>query len=55
MTVILAIAYSGQDEIIRAFRQYIALGNDASVLDEKKLLEFLDSGAFPPPDLIVRT
>jgi undecaprenyl diphosphate synthase len=55
MTIILAIAYSGQDEIIRAFRQYIALGNDASVLDEKKLLEFLDSGAFPPPDLIVRT
>lgn len=43
MTVILAIAYSGQDEIIRAVKQYIALGHDVSNLDEKMLLPFLDS------------
>ena len=55
MTVILALAYSGQDEIVRGVRRYIAQGNDIALLDEKNFLDFLDSWAFPPPDLIVRT
>lgn len=55
MTIILALAYSGQDEIIRGIRRYISEGNDISKLDEKKFLEYIDSWIFPPPDLIVRT
>jgi undecaprenyl diphosphate synthase len=43
MTVILAIAYSGQDEIIRGFRRAIAEGYDLSNLTEKDFLQFLDS------------
>lgn len=55
MTFIFAVAYGGQDEIIRGIRNYVASGQDISELDEKGFLEFLDSGRFPPPDLIVRT
>ena len=55
MTIILALAYSGQDEIIRGLRRYTSEWHDVSSLDEKKFLEYLDSGRFPPPDLIVRT
>lgn len=43
MTIILALAYSGQDEIIRGIRRYISEGNDISKLDEKKFLEYIDS------------
>ena len=30
-------------------------GGDISKLDEKTFLSFLDTGRFPPPDLIIRT
>ncbi len=55
MTIILALAYSGQNEIIRGIKRYISEWNDISKLDEKNFLEYIDSWAFPPPDLIVRT
>ncbi len=55
MTFILALWYSGQDEIVRATKRCLNEGIDPSTLDEKTFLQYLDSGAFPPPDLIVRT
>lgn len=55
MTFILAIGYGGQDEIIRAIKKFMQTGGDPSSLDEKTLLPFLDTGRFPPPDLIIRT
>lgn len=55
MTCILAVAYSGQDEIIRAIKRFHAEGGDILSLDENKFKEYLDTGKYPPPDLIVRT
>lgn len=55
MTFILALAYSGQDEIIRGIKDWVASRGYMEPLDEKKFLTFLDTGRFPPPDLIVRT
>ncbi len=55
MILILGIGYGGQDEIIRATRLAIASGIDPEALTESKFLEFLDTGAYPPPDLIIRT
>ena len=55
MTCILAIAYSGQDEIIRAIKRFHAEGGDILSLDESKFREYLDTGKYPSPDLIVRT
>lgn len=55
MTCIFAIGYSGQDEIIRGIKRAIAEGIDPKTLDEKTFLTYLDTGKYPPPDLIVRT
>jgi len=55
MTIILALWYSGQDEIVRATKRCLDEWIDPSTLDETTFLQYLDSGAFPPPDLIVRT
>jgi undecaprenyl diphosphate synthase len=55
MTCIFAIAYSGQDEIIRGIKRLLAEGIDPKTLDEKTFLTYLDTGKYPPPDLIVRT
>lgn len=55
MTCIFAIAYSGQDEIIRGIKRAIAEWVDPKTLDEKTFLTYLDTGKYPPPDLIVRT
>ena len=55
MTFVLAIAYSGQDEIVRAVKRVIAEGVDPQTLTEHEFLTSLDSGKYPPPDLIVRT
>lgn len=55
MTCIFAIAYSGQDEIIRGIKRLLAEGIDPKSLDEKTFLTYLDTGKYPPPDLIVRT
>lgn len=55
MTCIFAIAYSGQDEIVRGIRRAIAEWVDPKNLDEKTFLTYLDTGKYPPPDLIVRT
>lgn len=55
MTCIFAIAYSGQDEIVRGIKRALAEGIDPKLLDEKTFLTYLDTGRYPPPDLIVRT
>lgn len=55
MTAILAVAYSGQDEIIRGVRRCIAEWVNPETLTEKDFLHYLDTGAYPPPDVIVRT
>lgn len=55
MTCIFAIAYSGQDEIVRGIKRTIAEGVDPETLDEKTFITYLDTGRYPPPDLIVRT
>jgi undecaprenyl diphosphate synthase len=55
MTYILAVAYSGQDEIIRWIKKMIASWASLQNLDENSFLQFLDTGIFPPPDLIIRT
>ncbi len=55
MTLILAIGYGGQDEIVRAVRRAIESGIAPEDVNETSFLQFLDSGSFPPPDLIVRT
>ncbi len=55
MTAIFAIAYSGQDEIVRWVKRALAEGIDPSSLNEASFLTYLDTGKYPPPDLIVRT
>lgn len=55
MTFILAIGYSGQDEIIEGIRSCMRAGIDPGSLDEKEFLRHIDTGKFPPPDLIIRT
>ncbi len=55
MTAIFAIAYSGQDEIIRWLQRVIAEWVDPSTLDKTTFLTYIDTGRYPPPDLIVRT
>ncbi len=55
MTFILAFWYSGQDEIVRGVKRCISEGVDPDTLTEKEFLTYLDSGKYPPPDLIVRT
>lgn len=55
MTAIFAIGYSGQDEIVRWVKRALAEGIDPSTLNEKSFFTYLDTGRYPPPDLIVRT
>lgn len=54
-TLIIALAYGWQDEIVRATKRAILEGVDPETLDETSFLQYLDSGRFPPPDLIIRT
>jgi len=55
MTFVLAIAYSGQDEIVRWVKRCIAEWINPKSLTEKEFLAYLDTGKYPPLDLIVRT
>lgn len=55
MTLVLAVGYGGQDEIVRAAKRAVAEGADPETLDEKSFAAFMDTGDLPPPDLIVRT
>lgn len=55
MTLVLAVGYGGQDEIVRAAKRAIAEGADPETLDEKSFASYMDTGDLPAPDLIVRT
>ncbi len=55
MTCIFALGYSGQDEIVRGVRAWMSSWKSLESLDEQSFFSTLDSGRFPPPDMIVRT
>lgn len=55
ITLILALVYSWQDEIIRWFQKVIQEWINISDLNQKNFKKFLDSWIFPEPDLIIRT
>jgi len=55
MVLIAALVYSGQDEIIRGIKKMTSLWVNIADLDEKWFKQFLDTGKFPSPDLIIRT
>jgi undecaprenyl diphosphate synthase len=54
-TLIIALVYWGQDEIVRGIKKYIENGWDGKNLDTKEFRKYIDNAPFPPPDLIVRT
>jgi len=64
-TFILAIGYGGQDETVRGVKAWARAHEQAikegrleealAALNEPHFNEYLDSGKFPPPDLIIRT
>jgi undecaprenyl diphosphate synthase len=59
MTVILALSYSGRDEIVRMVRKIgraISEGrSDPSQVNEKMVAAYLDTPGVPDPDLLIRT
>lgn len=59
MTIILALSYSGRDEIVRMTRKIareIHDGRlDAEAIDEKTVSARLDTPEVPDPDLLIRT
>ncbi len=59
MHLVLAFNYGGRDEIVRAARraaEAVARGELAvEALDEGAFAGFLDTGALPDPDLVIRT
>ena len=59
MQLIVAINYGGRSEIVKAFKQVAKQIQSGELhpidLNEETLSKFLDSSAFPPPDLIIRT
>jgi len=55
MQVILAINYGGRDEIVRAFRKFIAENKKTDNISEKDIALYLDNPDIPDPDLIIRS
>lgn len=59
MTVILALSYSGRDEIVRMARKVAADTRDGilqpEALDESAVAARLDTAGIPDPDLLIRT
>ncbi|PIE85146.1 di-trans,poly-cis-decaprenylcistransferase [Candidatus Gracilibacteria bacterium] len=55
ITLIIALVYGGQDEIIRATKKIIASGIKAENLSKQEFRKYLDTSKFPNPDIIVRT
>jgi undecaprenyl diphosphate synthase len=53
--LILALVYGWQDEIIRGMKTFIQEKWDIATLNEENFYMYTDSGAYPPPDLIIRT
>jgi len=59
MTVVLALSYSGRDEIVRMARKLAVKARDyrldPDAIDERMVAAHLDSGDIPDPDLLIRT
>ena len=59
MTVILALSYSGRDEIVRMVKRLAGEVRDHRLapeqIDEQTLTAYLDSAGLPDPDLLIRT
>jgi undecaprenyl diphosphate synthase len=59
MTVILALSYSGRDEIVRMTRKLAREVRDGTLepeaIDEKTVSAHLDTLDIPDPDLLIRT
>ena len=59
MTVILALSYSGRDELVRMTRKLARLARegkcDPDEIDEAMIAEHLDNPIVPDPDLLIRT
>ena len=59
MTVVLALSYSGRDEIVRMARKLALKARDhrldPDTIDEHMVAAHLDSGDIPDPDLLIRT
>jgi undecaprenyl diphosphate synthase len=54
-TLVLALDYGGQDEIIRGIKNMLSSGVDPDAINESTFLFHLDTHEIPPPDLIIRT
>jgi undecaprenyl diphosphate synthase len=55
MTLVLALSYSGRDEILRAVKKVLHSGMMPEELTEEFFNSCLDTAGLPPPDLIIRT
>ncbi|WP_461247627.1 polyprenyl diphosphate synthase, partial [Treponema sp. R6D11] len=55
MQVILAINYGGRDEIVRAFKKFVAESDNADSISEDVIQNYLDNPDVPDPDLIIRS
>jgi undecaprenyl diphosphate synthase len=55
MTLVLALSYSGRNEIIRTVRKIISLGVKEENVTEEYFGSLLDTAGIPAPDLIVRS
>lgn len=59
MTVILALSYSGRDEIVRMTSRVAREVRDGTLdperIDEQTVSAYLDTGGIPDPDLLIRT
>ncbi len=55
MNLVLALSYSGRNEIIRAVRKAITLGMRAEEITEENFDSFLDTSGIRAPDLMIRS
>ena len=55
MTLVLALSYSGRDEILRAVKKLLYVGIRPEELTEESFSSHLDTAGLPAPDLIIRT
>jgi undecaprenyl diphosphate synthase len=55
MILIMALSYSGRNEIVRAVKKILRSGVKPDDLTEESFISYLDTAGYPPPDLIIRT
>jgi len=55
MTMVIALNYGAQDEIVRAVRKLVVDGVSADAVTENAITQRLDTSDLPPLDLLIRT